>query len=235
MSWVLALPSVVRLVTLGLVGLPVAAGAARAARGDEPPASGAVRLFNGKDLAGWKTYLDPARNGDPAKIWTISDGVIHCEGSIPGYLLTDNEYENYVLRLQWRFPPGSRGGNSGVFVHVVGPDMIWPKGIEAQLQHLAAGDFWLVGGAKLKIDEERHDPRNVRHYYRFKSKETIEKPIGEWNQYEITCDGNNIKLVINGHYVNQGTDGELSKGKILLQSEGAPIEFRNIELEPLKK
>lgn len=201
---------------------------------DEKPTGETIKLFNGKDLTGWTTYLEPEKKADPTKIWTISDGVIHCEGSVPGYLLTEKEYDNYVLRFQWRFPPGSRGGNSGAFVHVVGPDMIWPKGIEAQLQHQQAGDFWLVGGAKLKIDEERHDPRNVRHYYRYKSDEKIEKPIGEWNQYEITCDKNNIKLVINGHLVNVGTEGELSKGRILLQSEGAPIEFRNIELQRLK-
>jgi hypothetical protein len=148
---------------------------------EDKPSGETVKLFNGKDLTGWKTYLDPDKKADPAKIWSISDGVIHCEGSVAGYLLTDKEYDNYVLRFQWRFPPGSRGGNSGAFVHVVGPDMIWPKGIEAQLQHQQAGDFWLVGGAKLKIDEERHDPRSVRHYYRFKSEEKIEKPIGEWN------------------------------------------------------
>lgn len=201
---------------------------------DEKPTGETIKLFNGKDLTGWTTYLEPEKKADPAKIWTISDGVIHCEGSVPGYLLTEKEYDNYVLRFQWRFPPGSRGGNSGAFVHVVGPDMIWPKGIEAQLQHQQAGDFWLVGGAKLKVDEERHDPRNVRHYYRYKSEEKIEKPIGDWNQYEITCDQNNIKLVINGHLVNVGTEGELSKGRILLQSEGAPIEFRNIELQRLK-
>jgi hypothetical protein len=194
-----------------------------------------VSLFNGKDLTGWRTYLDPSKKTQPSEIWSISDGVIHCKGSVAGYLLTEKEYDNYVLRFQWRFPPGSKGGNSGCFVHVVGPDKVWPKGIEAQLMHKQAGDFWLVDGAKLKIDEARHDPKSERHYYRLKKDEAIEKPIGEWNQYEITCDGNNIKLVVNGHFVNEGTDGELSKGRILLQSEGAPIEFRNIELTPLKK
>src|SRR5438876_3153565 len=61
----------------------------------------------------------------------------------------------------------------------------------------------------------------------------VEKPIGEWNQYEITCQGDTIKLVINGKLVNEGTNAELTKGKILLQSEGAEIHFRNVELKPL--
>jgi hypothetical protein len=61
----------------------------------------------------------------------------------------------------------------------------------------------------------------------------VEKPRGEWNQYEITCKGNTIRLAINGQLVNEGTDAELNRGKILLQSEGSEIHFRNIELKPL--
>ena len=191
-----------------------------------------IQLFNGKDLTGWQKFLDPnAKDADPAKVWTIKDGVIHCIGKPAGYILTDNDYDNYILRLQWRWP--AKGGNSGVFVHVVGKDEIWPKGIEAQLQSGAAGDFWLVGGAKLLIDEDRHDKNSERHYYRLKTGKQVEKPEGEWNQYEIKCVGDTIDLIVNGQLVNQGTKGELTRGKILLQSEGAPIEFRNIELEPL--
>lgn len=192
-----------------------------------------ISLFNGKDLTGWRTFLDPkAKDADPSKVWTISDGVIHCAGKPAGYIVTDNDYDNYVLRLQWRWP--AKGGNSGVFVHVVGEDEIWPKGVEAQLQSGAAGDFWLVGGAKLTIDPERFDKPSGRHYYRIKTGKKVENPEGEWNQYEITCQGDTIKLVVNGQLVNEGTSSELTRGKILLQSEGAPIEFRNIEIEPLK-
>jgi hypothetical protein len=133
--------------------------------------------------------------------------------------------------LQWRWPGG--GGNSGVFVHVVGPDKIWPKGVEAQLMADHAGDFWLVDGAQLTIDAARQDKGTPRHYYRVEAKEKIEKPVGDWNQYEITCQGDEIKLVVNGHVVNEGTKSELTKGRILLQSEGTPIQFRNIEIEPL--
>lgn len=57
---------------------------------------------------------------------------------------------------------------------------------------------------------------------------------GDWNQYEITCKGDTIKLVINGKHVNEGTNAELTKGKILLQSEGAEIHFRNVELKHLR-
>ncbi|MBI3461745.1 MAG: DUF1080 domain-containing protein, partial [Planctomycetes bacterium] len=186
-------------------------------------------------LNGWTVFLDPkAKDADPKKIWTVKDGVIVCDGSVYGYIITDKEYENYVLRLQWRWGDKvHRGRNSGVFVHVVGPNQIWPKSVEAQLMADHAGDFWLVEGAKLTVDKSRQDPKVDRHYLRLK--DGVEKPLGEWNQYEITCKGDRIELVINGELVNAGTQSELTKGKILLQSEGAEIHFRNITLTPLPK
>lgn len=196
-----------------------------------------VKLFNGKDLTGWKQYLGK-KDADPAKTWAVKDGVIECTGKPAGYLLSEKEYENYVLRVQWRWGESAksqRGPNSGIFVHVVGEDKIWPKGVEAQLASGRAGDFWLVGEFKLNVDSARQDKGTPRHYFRVKvnEKDEIEKPLGEWNQYEITCKGSSVTLVVNGHEVNSGTDAELSKGRILLQSEGAEIHFRNIELKPL--
>jgi hypothetical protein len=192
-----------------------------------------IKLFNGKDLSGWRIFLDPrAKDADPNKTFSVVDGVIKCSGEPAGYIITNNDYANYVLRLQWRWP--GAGGNSGVFVHVVGEDMIWPKGVEAQLMADHAGDFWLVGGAQLAIDAKRQDKGTPRHYYRMKTDKAVERPEGEWNQYVITCQGDTIELVINGQLVNRGTSSELTRGKILLQSEGAPIEFRDIVLTPLE-
>lgn len=194
---------------------------------------GYVKLFNGKDLSGWKTFLDPKSKADPSEIWQVKDGAIICDGSVNGYLITEKEYEDYVLRVQWRWGEKvTRGRNSGVFVHVVGPDKIWPKAIEAQLMHGRAGDFWLVDNFKLNVDAKRRDPKVDRHYFRLG--DDIEKKLGEWNQYEITCKGHTIKLEINGKLVNEGIMAEVTKGKILLQSEGAEIHFRNVELKPLK-
>ena len=104
--------------------------------------------------------------------------------------------------------------------------------IEAQLMADHAGDFWLVDNFKLKVDPKRQDPKVARHYYRMK--DNVEKEVGEWNQYEITCRGDTIKLVVNDQVVNEGTNAEATKGKILLQSEGAPIVFRNVEIKVLK-
>ncbi len=207
-----------------------------ASAGPAAEEAGWIKLFNGKDLTGWKPFLDPKAKASPAEIWTIKDGVIYCDGSVNGYLVTEKEYENYVLRVQWRWGDKvhtkSKVRNSGVFVHVVGQDKIWPKAVEAQLMADHAGDFWLVDGFKLKVDPARRDPKVDRHFFR--TKDHVEKKLGEWNQYEITCQGDTVKLVINGESVNEGSGAELTKGKILLQSEGAEIHFRNVELKPLK-
>ena len=192
-----------------------------------------IKLFNGKDLSGWTTFVDPRAEGvGPEDIWSVKDGVIVCRGHVPAYLLSEDEFENYTLRLEWRWGNEvARGRNSGVFVHTVAENKIWPKGIEAQLASGSAGDFWLVGGAKLQVDSARQDPNVDRHYYR--TKDDVEKPLGQWNHYEITCRGDTIRLVINGQSVNEGTESELTRGRILLQSEGAEIHFRNIEVETL--
>jgi hypothetical protein len=196
---------------------------------------GWVKLFNGKDLRGWTVFLDPRKAADPAKVFTVRDGIIVCEGTPFGYLITDKEYENYLLKVQWRWGKKVHGKvrNSGVFVHVVGPNKIWPKAIEAQLMAGHAGDFWLVDNFKLKVDARRQDPKVARHYYRMK--DHVEKAIGEWNQYEITCQGDAIRLVINGQLVNEGTEAEVRKGRILLQSEGAEIHFKDVALKQLPK
>jgi hypothetical protein len=192
-----------------------------------------IKLFNGKNLDGWKIFVDPKfKDVTPEDVWSVKDSVIHCKGKPFGYLITENEYGDYVLTVEWRWP--EKPGNSGVFVHVSGKDQIWPKGVEAQLFHQNAGDFWLVGDFKLKVDKERQDKRTPRHFNRMNKEQAVEKAPGEWNRYEITCKGDTIKLVVNGKMVNEGTDAEATRGKILLQSEGAPIEFRNIKLKSLK-
>jgi hypothetical protein len=197
---------------------------------------GWIKLFNGKDLSGWSVFLDPKKkDADPAKVFAVHNGIIVCEGTPFGYLITDKEYENYILKVQWRWGEKVHGKirNSGVFVHVVGPNKIWPKAVEAQLMADHAGDFWLVDNFKLKVDPSRQDPKVDRHFLR--TKDHVEKEIGQWNQYEITCKGDTIRLVINGQLVNEGTDAELTRGKILLQSEGAQIDFKDVLLKPLAK
>ena len=185
-------------------------------------------LFNGKDLTGWKTFHGTS-DVKPEEIWVVKDGVIHCTGKVNGYLITEKDYADYVLKMQWRWP--AKPGNSGVFVHVKGEDKIWPKGLEAQLMDKIAGDIFLVGGFTMDIDSAKQTRKSNRI---LRLVDNVEKPAGEWNEYVITCKGDAVNIVINGKEVNYGTKTEFRDGKILLQSEGAPIEFRDISIKSLK-
>lgn len=185
-----------------------------------------IDLFNGKNFDGWKLFL-PDANADPAATWSVRDGVIHCTGSPVGYLRTTVPYENYTLCFQWRFP--ENGGNSGVLLHASEPDQVWPKSIEGQLESGHAADIWVIGGTDFKEHTNKEDRRVP------KREASNEKPLGEWNQYKAVCDGGTIELYINGLLQNRATECTVTKGFIGFQSEGTPIEFRDIHIVPIKK
>jgi hypothetical protein len=215
-----------KLIAIGILAVPFSATAQE---------EGFTPIFNGKDMTGWTFFL--SKTGDNkegtmkmADVWSVADGVITCKGKPSGYIRTEKDYTNYVLKLEWRFP--EKPGNSGVLLRTVGDDKVWPKSIEAQLQSGKAGDFWLIDGVKLDTPPDRVDQKTPRHRNHTKPNE---RPLGEWNEYEITVDGGKVSLKVNGEVLNEGTGGEEVAGKICLQSEGAVIQFRNIRIKELKK
>lgn len=184
----------------------------------------AVALFNGYDLSGWKLFI-PDKDVDTATVWSVCDGVVHCTGITDGYMRTEKEYNNFRLRFQWRWV--GKPGNSGLLLHISGADEVWPKCIEAQLKTENAGDFYCMGGTDLKERVDKSSRRVVKKH------ESNERPQGEWNTYEVICKGDTIRLYINGLLQNEGTEATVTRGYIGFQSEGAPIQFRNIILESL--
>lgn len=188
-----------------------------------------IKLFNGKDTTGWKAFVpDLAKDGkDQLSVWSVKDGVLQCAGRPIGYIQTEAEYDNFVLELEWRFDPAKGEGNSGVLLRTIGEDTVWPKSMEAQLHSKNAGDFWNIGEYKATVDAKRTNGRHT-----VKLRETNEKPLGEWNRYRIVVNQGTIELWVNGLLQNVATGVEVNKGRIALQSEGAYIEFRNIELTP---
>ena len=80
----------------------------------------------------------------------------------------------------------------------------------------------------MTVDPDRTRGRNTRRTH------TNERPIGEWNDYEIIVDGPRVTLIVNDEVLNEATDVEVIPGKICLQSEGAEIQFRNIRLAEIK-
>lgn len=186
-----------------------------------------IKLFNGENLNGW-TYHLRDENVEMADVWSVEDGVLICAGKPAGYIRTEESYTNYILTLEWKFDPAKGPGNSGVLLRMVGEDKVWPKSVEAQLQHRNAGDFWNIDKFPMKVAEDRTRGRHTK-----KVSETNEKPLGEWNKYRIVVDGGHVQLFVNGLLQNEATEVEEVAGKICLQSEGAEIHFRNIELQVL--
>jgi len=182
-----------------------------------------VSLWNGIDFNDWEFFLSDSVTL-ASDVWKVKDGVIHCIGIPNGYMKSKESYSNYKLTLEWRW--AEEPSNSGVLLHLSGEDKIWPRCIEAQLMHENAGDFWLMDGTSFSDLEGNHS---------IKKEVSSENPVGEWNKYEIFCSDSSISIYINGIMQNEGKNPSVTFGRIGFQSEGTPIEFRNIFIEPLTK
>lgn len=196
------------------------------AQSTEPPVTPTQRidLFDGKSLSGW-TFVSKDTNAPAAAIWSVTNGVIACQGKPYGYARTLQTYCNYQLHAEWRWPDGP--GNSGVFLHVNPPDQVWPLCFEAQLLAGSAGEIRCNGGSKAN----GLSPANPKSFPR--RQPGSEKPAGEWNAYDIVCRSNTISVRVNGVLQNEITGASASSGAIGLQAEGKRVEFRNIFLETL--
>ncbi|MEO5961262.1 MAG: DUF1080 domain-containing protein [Opitutaceae bacterium] len=193
-----------------------------------PPAT--VSLFNGRNFDGLHVFVEnPAT--DPPAAWKIEDGMLRCLGVGRGYVRTVHAYADYTLRFEFRWP--KIAGNSGLMLHLVGPDLIWPKSIEAQVQTNRAGDFASFSDARSKEEIVSRNPRGVSTGRLPRPGPSTEKPLGEWNTYEIVAAGDTVTLFVNGTQVNRMTGVTPSGGMIGFQAEGTPIDFRNITLTPL--
>jgi 3-keto-disaccharide hydrolase len=200
-----------------------------------------INLFNGKNLDGWKIVVNGKgdKDADEKKTWSVNqkDKVLVCKGEPWGYAITEKDYGDYKLELEWRWADTDAKSkvrrNSGVLLHCQDEGKPWPKCFEAQLLSGNAGDIWLMG-LKVEGPKDQLDEKRKGHWFRAKTEKEVEKPLGQWNKYEITCKGDTVSIVINGQKVNEAKKAESTKGRIALQSEGAEIHFRNLKLTPLK-
>ena len=186
-----------------------------------------VELFNGRDLDNWVFHLseEDGRRVDPSNVWSINDGVVRCAGEPFGYMRTKKTYQNFKLTVEWRWP--EEPGNSGVFLRIFGEDNVWPITLEAQLKHGRAGD--LIGIHTRIEGAEQSEEFSVLQ----RRDEDSEKPAGEWNRYDITCRREIVEVYVNGKLQNKADANMPYEGHIGLQSEGGPIEFRSVRLQPL--
>ena len=199
---------------------------APAAAADAKLEPGFTPLFNGIDLTGWTVGLDDKKL-KLEDVCGAADGVMTCTTKSYGWVYTERDYTDFVLKLEWRWPQQekqARAPNSGVFLRMGGPPR---KCYAAGLSYGGAGDLWTLG-RKCDTDPKRSNK------YRCEMSENAEKPYGEWNEYVITADGGDLTLEVNGKVVNKGAKAEVVPGHIGLQLEVGSIQFRNIRIKELK-
>lgn len=203
-----------------------------------------LRLFNGRDLSGWHSDVPEAdKQPDLPESFIVRDRILVSRGKPLGHLITDLEFQNYRLEVEYRFP--GAGGNCGVLIHASRPRALYgmfPQSIEVQLMHQNAGDFWCIQENIIVPDMEQRRPRREGQSFGggpndarriLNLTDNSEKPLGEWNTLIVECVGHEIKVWVNGDLVNHGYDCTASQGRIALQAEGTEVEFRKIELTPL--
>ncbi len=221
-----------------------------------PAHRSAIVLFDGADLKSFDTFLkSQGLNSDPEHVFQVENGVIHVSGKEMGYIITKKTFQNFYLRAEFKWGEGTYGSregkarDSGILYNVQGEQKVWPRSIEFQIMEGGTGDFWMTDGAALtgkdgvrvtgpagsamKIDRFGKGPSENVVGVRDPVGE-VEKPHGEWNVLELVTQGNDVKQYVNGKLVNEGTDPSPASGKILFQSEGAEVYFRDIKLYPLK-
>ncbi|MBB2151823.1 3-keto-disaccharide hydrolase [Pedobacter gandavensis] len=202
---------------------------------------GFTKLFDGKTTAGWHTYGQKTAGAK----WDVEDGALHCntKNTGGGDLVTDKEYGNFHLKVDWKVAPKA---NSGIifYVHEDKPKYgaTYSTGLEMQV-----------------LDNEGHpDGKITKHrsgdlYDLIKSSSEPVKPVGEWNTAEIISKNGKLELKLNGVKVVQTTlwddqfkaliaGSKFAKwpdfatfktGKIALQDHGDEVWYRNIMIKEL--
>jgi hypothetical protein len=190
-----------------------------------------VPLFNGRDLSGWSNVACAPDT------WTVTeDGMIHCSGVPTGTMITDRQYENFVLELEWRHL--KPGGNAGVFVwaeSLSAKGTPFLRGIEVQVLDHAYGksDWFTTHGDVFPIHGSTMEPFPPSKGQRSFPSEERGKGSPEWNHYRITCKDGVLWLAVNGKDVSGGKNCNYRKGYIALESEGGIVDYRNIRIKEL--
>ena len=215
--------------------------------------SEAPRAFIDGRGPGWRLLgeKDFVRVNCDEETFTWQGDVVHCTGEPIGVLRTTSPLTNFELVAEWRHLKPA--GNSGIFVWASEEALnglprgkLPSGGIELQvLDHGYAeqyeeqqgkpadwftthGDVFAVGTSKMNPFE----PRSPNGSRSFPSKKRS-RGAGEWNHYYARCINGEVRLWVNGEEVSGGSDCEPAGGYLCLESEGSPIEFRQLRIREL--
>ena len=202
-------------------------------------AGNSVFLFRPEDKSHWYVFLQGSEKGkDSLGVFRFENGMIHASGQKFGYIATEESYSNFHLKLEFKwgtkkYPPRENDKrDAGILYNgdIYDGDKIWPRSIECQIQEGDCGDIWLIDSASVIHSDTmtRKEP-----YHRVVKSRDAEKPTGEWNQVEVIVNNGEITYMVNGQVVNKAKNPNPKAGRILLQSEGAEIYYRKVELQKL--
>ena len=202
---------------------PVLAGTRaeeQAAQATRQRSSAARQLFNGHDLDGWEII----NNGQ----FSVEDGVLRIDRGT-GWLRSSETFGDFVLTMEFRFL--EEEANSGIFVRT-GPtsrddERGWPdNGYQIQCMDIITGDTPL--GQMIPYGAPPFE-----HEFDIAALNEAYKPTGEWQTYEITAEGENLSVRLNGVLITTATSIKNLTGHIGIQGELGLLEFRKIEVEGL--
>ncbi len=186
---------------------------------ENTPPEGFVALFNGKDITGWEAKGNPRAKprADAAEHWTVEDGVLKYDGKCTN-LWTAKSYKNFVLMVSWRLP---KPGDSGIYLR-------GSSKCQANIWTHKLGSGEVYG---YRVDKNM--PEEVRKAATPSKK--ADKPVGEWNHFVITVQGDRMSVVLNGEKVidNLQMIGCPAEGPIALQHHGQPLDFKNLYIKEL--
>jgi hypothetical protein len=187
-------------------------------------------LFNGSDLHGWVPV-----NVSP-ETFTVRNGMIVSTGKPTGVMRTEQQYENFIIELEWRHL--QPGGNAGLFVWsdaLPAVGVPFTRSFEVQIldgrngrDYTSHGDVFGIWGATMKPD--RPHPAG---WMRCLPIENRAKPSPEWNHYRVSCQDGVLKLAVNGKEVSGASHCVPRRGYICLESEGSECHFRNLRIQEL--
>jgi hypothetical protein len=177
---------------------------------------------------------------NPQDVYEFSNGMIRMHGDNIGYLMTNKSYKNFELSLEFRWNIDEKYNktkakkNSGVMYNIPteSPDNIWPKGIQFQMKENTTGDFIFLDNITAVVNGKLVEAGASVTSPKFSANEN---PYGEWNQVLIRSFNGKITQYLNGILVNECTEASSAEGKISLNYEGSPIDFKDIRLKTISK
>lgn len=194
------------------------------AGGSETEESAETLLKSSKELAEAWSFFSAENDSRLEETWTVvaegdpEEPVVRCTGKPFGYLRGKKSYENFELSLEWKYP-ADENGNSGVFLHTIDPDKIWPRSIQVQLHTPTAGSILPNDGAQT---DQVVVVKNLK------------LPVNTWHKCLVRSRNGTLEVFINDKKVSEVSGCTPAKGNIALQSEGSEIHFRRIVVKEIK-